>query len=124
MHFVVKANDGQGKTGLNLSKGQKLRMRVEPGQTWCDLTTVCGPEGWNTWLYSLFNCLKVIPSSNYLRLIYGVNGEGAVAYGEVGLDGWTYYVADKDGELTLLPNDVPALYFNNTGSIVVEVELV
>jgi hypothetical protein len=111
-------------TGIFLKQGQRYDVGVPPGQQWRDASFTCGPEGYTNLLVAPFTPFLRVRTANGRRArfftLIGTIGEStkhAVIIGN-----GTYFTAGADGELVCFANDVAWAYFNNKGSIEIQVK--
>ncbi len=125
MKIQVPANQKETKTNIYFAKGDIVYFNVSG--FWKDLTIVCDGDGWTgssvfplaPWVYDnqIINNQKVCPNFPFLRLM-GKIGETVFSIG----NGKKQIMTQDEGELILFPNDVWWLYWNNAGSLTVEID--
>ena len=120
---TIHARPRWNHTNVILKQGDTYDVQVPPGQQWRDSGVKCGPDG--------FTNLLVAPFTPLLR-VRAVNGQRARFFTLIGTIGeslrhafiignGTKFTAAADGELVCFANDVPWAYFNNKGSIEIQV---
>ena len=125
MNFEVIANRKFNYTGLTVVKRQPLVFSVNG--LWRDLSISCDANGWNgkivmpfaPWIYDnpLLDSQKTAPGQNYMKLMGRVS-EITFEIGNV--KNKTILMPDS-GQLILFANDIEWLYFNNSGSLMVNI---
>lgn len=126
MEVQVFANKSINATGIRVVKKDVYIFNVSG--LWKDLTIESDANGWNgktvfplaPWIYdnSFLDSQKVFPGANYMKLIGKV---GEISF-EIGNAKNISITMPESGELMLYANDIPLLYFNNSGSIMVKIE--
>ena len=106
-------------TGLDLLLGATYQL-VATG-SWVDCRTVSGPEGYPSpnVLLRIAEWARAVPAEPWFALIGGLDRDRRTdfAVGR-GCD----YAPPRSGRLTCFANDVPLMYFNNSGQIQLTVE--
>jgi hypothetical protein len=123
--FAVLADARINHSGVRLETGKKYQFIVSPDDTWTDGDIVTNARGWTvdkqfSWLRKqLINhseSSQILPEANWFELI----GEILISSNESVLfrigDGG-YYTASHTGELSACANDLPLMYWNNSGYI-------
>lgn len=126
MEVKVFANKNINPTGIKVTKKEIFVFNVSG--LWKDLMIESDANGWNgktvfpfaPWIYDnhFLDSQKVFPGANYMKLIGKV---GEISF-EIGNAKNLSITMPESGELTLYANDIPLLYFNNSGFITVKIE--
>lgn len=119
---TVHAREPYNRTGWRVEPGRRYALNATGG--WWDLIIPCGPAGYPSPLF-YFRWLenkRRAPEYDWFELI-GFVDSGDPADGQryfrigKGLSLWT---PDRVGELVCYANDLPFLYWNNFGSVTLE----
>ena len=108
-------------TGLCVRAGETLRFSTPPGAVWVDAGAKRAADGSGaSWFYPRYmrlwsRCLAAPRSPAFA--LHGRVGSGKVFL--IGLDGEMKF--HEAGPLVLFTNDVPLFYWNNWGSIAVQI---
>ncbi|ANB77140.1 hypothetical protein AYM40_34075 [Paraburkholderia phytofirmans OLGA172] len=116
-------------TGIFMKEGVRYRFKVPEGQTWLDGDSASGAEGTRgNWMQRLFAWCKRVRGANWFELC------GAISYpgqpGEAGVPPQPFYFrvgremeieAPYSGYLYCFANDASWAYWNNQGSLRVEI---
>ncbi|MGF6899153.1 hypothetical protein [Paraburkholderia sp. GAS348] len=116
-------------TGIFMKEGVRYRFKVPEGQTWLDGDSASGAEGTpGNWMQRLFAWCKRVRGANWFELC------GAISYpgqpGEAGVPPQPFYFrigreieieAPYSGYLYCFANDASWAYWNNQGSLRVEI---
>ncbi|NML96592.1 DUF2235 domain-containing protein [Paraburkholderia sp. RP-4-7] len=116
-------------TGIFMKEGVRYRFKVPEGQTWLDGDSASGAEGVpGNWKQRLFAWPKRVRGANWFELC------GAISYpgqpGEAGVSPQPFYFrigreveikAPQSGYLYCFANDASWAYWNNHGSLRVEI---
>lgn len=123
--IVVQANQPETKTGILVNKKDVLSLSVIG--IWKDAGIECDADGWTgeslfpyiSFLYDnpFVDSLKQSPGKPYMKLMGKV---GDISF-EIGNSKSKAFIMPSSGELILFPNDIPWLYWNNSGNITVTV---
>lgn len=118
MQFRVNANQ-VNSTGVRVLKGQVVEIKCDSKQQWIDFTVTCGPAGYTSQniIARLGECLRDAPKSNWFCLCASIAGK---VY-PIGLG--TTFVAEESGDLMLFANDINALRWNNSGSVLATIQV-
>lgn len=122
---TIAARRRRNATGVVLEAGRRYRLTAEGD--WSDGGIACGPRGY---LSSQLPCpqgcalalterLRVVPGAPWFALVGMIDSDRATAF-EIGAG--TVLRATRGGELVCCANDVPAMYWNNRGTIELTVE--
>ncbi|CAB4130043.1 hypothetical protein UFOVP116_241 [uncultured Caudovirales phage] len=106
-------------SGIKVSIGQTISVKVDPGLVWTDLNTNTNADGYASpnLILKLASFLKDCPSANWFTLCAKVNNKVF----PLGCKG--SFVAPEDGVLYFLANDVPWMRWNNLGKLEVDVKV-
>ncbi len=134
--LAVRAASYWNASGLILEPGVKYRFTVGKDDTWLDWTRNTDVHGWEPdGLIGLFNSFKRVPSQPYFKMIgatfnHCVDGLPCanvfpMDFKENGSDTLTFELDNRhEGELCVFANDLPMMYWNNTGRITLTVHRV
>jgi hypothetical protein len=96
----------------DVEKDVEYEVTVPAGEEWKDAWIRCGPEGYTSSWLKPFERLRRHPPSRWFALI------GAIGDSEPFLIGRKRVVRPTEaGELRCFANDVPFMYWNNSGAI-------
>jgi hypothetical protein len=103
------------KTGFQVTAGKTYRLRA--GGMWCDATNKHDANGYEKPSLDRWRRFRRVRSAPWFALIGTVEGRDAFV---IGTDKtWT---ATRSGELWCYANDVWFMYWNNRGSVTLEIE--
>ncbi|MBU7440072.1 DUF2235 domain-containing protein [Paraburkholderia fungorum] len=119
-------------TGIFMKQGVRYRFKVPDGQTWLDGDSASGAEGTRgTWLLRLLAWSKRVKGANWFELCGAISYPGDPAEpGEAGVPPEPFYFrigreveveAPHSGYLYCFANDASWAYWNNQGSLRVEI---
>jgi hypothetical protein len=119
-------------TGIFMKQGVRYRFKVPDGQTWLDGDSASGAEGTGgTWLLRLLAWSKRVKGANWFELCGAISYPGDPAEpGEAGVPPEPFYFsigrgveveAPHSGYLYCFANDASWAYWNNQGSLRVEI---
>jgi hypothetical protein len=117
---VVQAREPYNVVGLHLEAGENYNITVPGNQTWWDWKrsnqAPRGEEG--SWIMRLLpSHYKQAPQFQWFTLVADSTGHNS----QHDLNASPDFIAVTAGWLVLYANDVPCLYCNNDGAIVVEI---
>lgn len=117
--LVIHACDFWSREVLPVREGQ--RYRLSASGTWHDLAYACNADGYespNAYM-RFFEHWRRVPAARWFALIGALDrdAETLVVLGREHI-----YVPPRDGELSFFANDVPGMYWNNWGTLVLAVE--
>lgn len=112
----VRAASRATATSILLEAGRVYKVVAPSTVSWIDCFYSSGPEGRNPWWMRLYGPLKRHRGSSWMQLVSSVDGKESSAFQPDAV-----LVPALDGELMLYPNDVSFMYWNNRGSIHVQV---
>ena len=116
--ITVKASKKLGGHPLIVvTKGQEYRFDVHTDQKWYDMGIPSGPAGYKNYLLLIWS--KRVPSAKCFTLC-GSIGKDEKNHFPIG-KGLKNYTCKVDGTLYFFANDNKYFYWNNWGSIKVEV---
>jgi len=115
-----------GKDPISLIAGQSYL--IQAAGTWYDDTIACGPEGydlsvippWKRPLFKIFSGLRPLDTGDRWYMLLGRIGSGGPAF-EIGKS--VMFIAKLSGILYLTVNDIHLMYYNNKGTLQVEISL-
>ena len=110
VHSALKWED----TTLYLQRGESYQF--EASGRWYDASISTGPDGYPSpnWVLRLLEKLRRSPNANWFALV-GAIGQKEAASFVIGRDA-TLQIAD-DGILYCFANDLPVMYWNNSGLV-------
>ncbi|CAE6752129.1 DUF2235 domain-containing protein [Paraburkholderia nemoris] len=116
-------------TGIFMKEGVSYRFKVLEGQTWLDGDTVSGAEGTpGNWMLRLFAWSKRVRDANWFELCGAISYPGEPS--EAGVSPQPFYFrigremeikAPYSGYLYCFANDATWAYWNNQGSLRVDI---
>ena len=123
---AIYARHYYNRTGWRVEPGKRYALKAT-GQ-WIDLFIPCGPAGYATppllFYMSVLEPYRRVPDANWFALIGFIDSgkrstaeRHPVIIGE-GLHNWR---PGRAGELVCYANDLPWLYWNNFGSVTLEI---
>jgi hypothetical protein len=106
------------RTGIQLRRG--LDYRFEATGRWTDLIYRCDADGYQSknWVLGLFERARRVPAAPWFALIGALDSDRANRF-VIGTQ--TTYQPVGDGELLCFANDLWLMYFNNHGTIELQV---
>jgi hypothetical protein len=104
---------------IELEKGALYSLDVGADQRWSDGCIDADSSGYERWWLAAFKPFRRVPSAAWFALI-GTVGRQPAARCAVGKS--CQWLAPATGELVCFANDVPIMYWNNRGSILVKVK--
>ena len=110
----IEAKPRWNETGIQLVAGEEYEITASG--TWVDLNITHGPDGDPSpgWYMRLFEGARRMPHENWFALIGALDSDQDTAF-KIG----SHYVvkATQSGQLCCYANDVPGFYWNNKGTI-------
>ncbi len=112
--FEIRSRPKWNDTSLLMKAGE--RYSFEATGTWYDAQIECGPDGYVSpnWLFRLAERFRRRPNDRWFALIGALNEDESETF-LIG-SAATLTVA-KDAMLGCYANDIPWMYFNNSGSV-------
>ena len=121
----VLAKRKWNRSGIQLQKSGRYVCTAPNTETWRDLDINCDANGWPRdkykWRFKLFKWAEKLRRSseaNWFQLV-GTYGESLDELIVIGTQ--HTFEASHDAELCLFANDLPFMYWNNSGSLFVEI---
>jgi len=116
----VCAHSRWNDTGIRLVPGGSYAYAVEKGSTWDDWTIHASADGYEStwWLFKLVEPLRRAPRARWFALIGACDRQAATQF-VIGTS--KTLLAPGGGELTCFANDLPCMYWNNRGGLVLMV---
>lgn len=111
----IRAHPQWNSTKIELSSGKQYTLTAQG--LWIDFYVPCGPDGY--WTLPVVKQKLRFPQSNLFTLIGSIGSDEGSLFA-IG-SRLTNFSPDKTGELTCFANDIPYMYWNNWGSITLEV---
>jgi hypothetical protein len=105
-------------SGIELEKGALYSLDVAAGERWSDGRIDTDSRGYERWWLAVFRPFRRVPSAAWFALI-GTVGSQLAERCVVGKS--CEWLAPATGELVCFANDVPIMYWNNRGSILLTV---
>jgi hypothetical protein len=115
----IEARQKWNATAIDFDKGQKYCFSAS-GQ-WRDAKIRCGPDGYEStnWILKRAERCRRVPAANWFSLIGAFDSKLSTAF-VIGKA--TTIVAVTSGMLTCFANDVAFMYWNNCGSVQLEIK--
>lgn len=108
--ILVKARNQLTHSGIIVDPSHTYTVSVDPKDKWKDLNIEANADGFPGGpLISAFRAWKRLPTANWFALLGQVEGSPPLPISQ--------FRPLKRGELTLFPNDVCWMYWNNSGDI-------
>ena len=117
--ILVDARRRWNDSGVVVEAGQRYRISVAPTETWKDWFVTSGPDGYTKWILKPFEFMRRASNAPWFALMASVNRSEPTLVGRE-----CEFEADRCGRLELFANDLPFMYWNNSGRITVSVELI
>lgn len=121
---TIYARHSYNRTGWRVEVGKRYALNATG--RWVDFFLPCGPAGYASppWLFyfPLLEPYRRVPEGNWFALI-GFIDSGSPADEQppfiigTGLEDWR---PERAGELVCYANDLPTMYWNNFGSVTLE----
>jgi hypothetical protein len=129
--FAVLADARINHSGVRLEQGKNYQFIVSPDDTWTDGDIVTNARGWTVeqqqFSYIRKQLIKhsessqVLPEANWFELIGEIlispNESVLFRIGDGRYSAPNSYTASHTGELSACANDLPLMYWNNSGYI-------
>jgi len=117
--FAIKARPQWNDTGVRLTKDARYRLTAEG--VWCDASIKCGPDGYvsSNLVLRLTESMRRAPTENWFALIGAIDRDLARAF-KIGTA--ATIVAGESGALACFANDLPLMYWNNSGQVLLTIE--
>jgi hypothetical protein len=112
---LVDAREQWNRTGLILTEGQSYSFYVPGEEFWRDGALEVTADGYTRFWLSPFGYLKRVPRANWFRLV-GQIGHLPSERFVIGM-GLSGHAPRVTGELVCFANDIPWMYWNNSGLI-------
>lgn len=117
MHATsIRAREKWNDAGITLELGKTYRLTARG--RWTDFFITTGPAGFDRWHLRPFERKRRVPEEAWFRLI-GCLDRDPKTYFAIGTQ--TTYTPRSGGRLLCFANDVPTAYWNNWGSVTLEV---
>jgi hypothetical protein len=119
-YICVYANKPWNDSGINVVWGQRYNFRVPEGETWIYRRRTCNADGHpSTWLTRPWESLRRIPEARWFQLVGAIqrSTKSAIVIGR----GLSDLLALYPGRLYFFANDLPWMYWSNTGTIAVRI---
>eukprot|EP00499_Haloplacidia_sp_CaronLabIsolate_P009352 CAMPEP_0196769776 /NCGR_PEP_ID=MMETSP1104-20130614/748_1 /TAXON_ID=33652 /ORGANISM="Cafeteria sp., Strain Caron Lab Isolate" /LENGTH=143 /DNA_ID=CAMNT_0042139879 /DNA_START=1 /DNA_END=432 /DNA_ORIENTATION=+ len=117
--FEVDSKPYWNTVSVEIKAGSTYELSVPTGEKWTDWYIDCGPEGYERTFLHLFDGLKRMPHLPYFRLVCCYAPEESTCF-DVGA-GTTLQATMSTDALHCFANDVPHFYWNNKGSLQLDV---
>jgi hypothetical protein len=105
---------------VDVVSGQVFSFTVPNGEEWIDWQQACGADGYSSSYFTRsWETFRRVPKANWLQLI-GTIGRSTKSPVIIGSKLLTF-LPPFPGRLYLFANDVPWMYWNNTGMIAVRI---
>ncbi len=130
----IKAESYWNASGLILEKGATYEFEVNEGSTWKDASEDATAEGWKATGFLLaMHSLARAPDKEYFYLMGAIRGacyDGLICEEQFPIGDpkirdpigeKAQFTAPADGEFCSFANDIPFMYWNNTGSIILTI---
>lgn len=114
--ICVPARDPMTDTHIDVVAGQRLGF--EAAGTWTDWGETCDADGYDAWYLRPTRGLWRVRRARLFALCGAIVGEGTTCF-PIGRSATLEMPAA--GRLKLFANDVPFMYFNNSGEISVTI---
>ena len=124
---TVHAREKFNNTGIKLIKGDWYHIQAAVTEQWKDKNITCNADGWKSErfsnpmkkLFQLSERWRVMPEVDWFTLIgtYANHRQNHIALGSE-----CKFMSTFDDELLLSANDIPWLYWNNSGQIKVSIK--
>lgn len=117
--YHLKANEPWGATGIRLEPEQVYRFEVLDSKNLADSWITTDTEGFSKWWMRSFESSRRLPGLPWFRLIgtVGRNLDHAFSIG----GGLVAYSPLCAGEFFCFLNDAPSFYWNNRGSLKLQI---
>jgi hypothetical protein len=119
--FPINAREKWNDSGLILEAGHRYSFSIVSINDWKDWRISCGPNGYPS--SNLLMCaserFRRVANEDWFALI-GTIGKDLETHFKIG-SGIKSYLAPYTGRLFCFANDVSCMYFNNRGSLEIEV---
>ena len=112
----VRARRSQTFTGVIVEPSQKFAIEADAGDRWVDFYIVTTAQGYARPYLERYGPKKRLPAAPWFALLGQVRGSGPFLVGR----SWSGR-GPGSGELQLFPNDLPRMYWNNFGLILVRI---
>jgi hypothetical protein len=116
----VCARSKWNDTGIHLVPGGLYRFAVDEGNVWDDMTKRASADGYDspTSLHRLSELLRRAPQARWFALIGALDRRPSTQFV---IGSLSTLPAAAAGELTCFANDLPFMYWNNRGGIILTV---
>jgi hypothetical protein len=118
VEVTVRAPELWNHTGVAIEKSETYLLEVQGDQHWVDAWIVTGADGYRWWPLTLAEGLRRVPRANWFALVGTLDGRPETAWV---IGRCARYTAAASGELVCFANDMPGMYWNNWGSLVLTV---
>jgi len=115
----VHARRRWNDSGVVVEAGQRYRISVAPTETWKDWFVTSGPDGYTKCILKPLEFMRRASNAPWFALMASVNRSEPIFVGQE-----CEFEADGSGRLEFFANDLPFMYWNNSGRITVSVELI
>jgi hypothetical protein len=112
----INAKNPWNDSGIDLVRGARYDFVVPGSQHWRDSSIECDADGYSApFLLKFFEPFCRVPSQNYFKLIGTINRslEMPIVIGS----GLEDFLPFRSGRLYCFANDIRIMYWNNCGSI-------
>ena len=123
----IKAESYWNASGLILKKGETYNFEVKKVLDWKDWGKPANAEGWDeqeTGIKLAARSLAREPDKGYFYLMGAIRGscyDGLICEELFPIGKGTTFKAPADGEFCSFANDIPLMYWNNDGSIILTI---
>lgn len=118
---IIHAGKKWNRTGILLEAGKTYLFHARG--TWKDWYITCGPAGYARTSLKFFERFRRVPEADWFSIIGAYDGDPATSFDIGGIltrkNG--SHTAPRDGELWCFANDLPWMYWNNSGAIELQV---
>ena len=127
VELKIRAESYWNASGLILEKGATYKFEVKKVLDWKDWNVDANAEGWiepPKNLVAAMRSLARAPDRNYFYLMGAIRGacyDGLTCEEQFPIGKKAQFTAPANGEFCSFANDIPLMYWNNSGSITLEI---
>ncbi len=125
VELEIRAESYWNASGLILEKGATYNFEVNEESTWKDASKDATAVGWKATGFLLaMRSLARAPDQKYFYFMGALRGacyDGLTCEEQFPIGKKAQFTAPADGEFCSFANDIPFMYWNNSGSLIIEI---
>jgi hypothetical protein len=118
VEVTVQASLLRNRTGVAIQESATYLLEVRGDQHWFDAWIETDADGYSRPWLKLAEGLRRVPAANWFALVGTLDGQPETAW-VIGRG--SRHTATASGELVCFANDMPCMYWNNWGALVLTV---